>query len=69
MALGVTQQAVNQWFDISNTTACKANKDARLTISASDKTVIIEQAKKGTSQKQIAADFVLNEPDLSTIAP
>ena len=67
VALGVGQQTVNDWFDTSFTGSGKACIDARLSVTAEDKTIIIEQVAEGVSQKQLAADFGISQQRVSQI--
>ena len=55
VALGVRQKTVSEWLELSNIPSTKA-KDARLSLSAADKMVILEQAKAvGVSGKLVSS--------------
>ena len=56
VALGVGQDTISDWLDISIMGGHKANIDARLSVTTEDKTIIIEQVADGVTQKQIAAE-------------
>ena len=67
VALGVGQDTISDWLEISIMGGHKANIDARLTVSAEAKKVIIEQSAEGVTQKQIAADFGISQGRVSQI--
>ena len=67
VALGVGQQTVDDWFKSSFTGSGKARLDARLSVNAEAKSVIIEQVAEGISQKQLAADFGISKGRVSQI--
>ena len=67
VALGVNGDTVGTWLDISNPKDRKANIDARLSVTAEAKSVIIEQSAEGVTQKQLAADFGISQQRVSQI--
>lgn len=67
VALGVSRATVENWVDISNDKSVKANIDARLSVNAEAKSVIIEQSAEGVAQKQLAADFGISQQRVSQI--
>ena len=67
VALGVNGDTVGTWLDISNPKDRKANIDARLSVTAEAKSVIIEQSAEGVAQKQLAADFGISQGRVSQI--
>ena len=67
VALGVSRATVENWVDTSNDKSVKACIDARLSVNAEAKSVIIEQSAEGISQKQIAADFGISKQRVSQI--
>ena len=67
VALGVGRQTVTDWFDISIAGSGNAYIDARLSVTAEAKSVIIEQSAEGVAQKQLAADFGISQQRVSQI--
>jgi transcriptional regulator with XRE-family HTH domain len=67
VALGVSRATVENWVESSNDKSVKARLDARLSVNAESKTIIIEQSAEGISQKQIAADFGITQGRVSQI--
>ena len=65
VALGVGQKTVGDWFKSRFSGTAKARLHARLSVSAEDKTIIIEQIAEGVSQKQLAADFGISKGRVS----
>ena len=65
--MGVGQQTVDDWLGTSNTGSGKASNDARLSVSSAGKKTILEQAKKGTAQRQVAADFGISQQRVSQL--
>ena len=67
VALGVDQATIARWMDTSNMQTHKASIDARLSVNAEAKSVIIEQSAEGVTQKQLAADFGISKQRVSQI--
>ena len=67
VALGVNGDTVGTWLDTSNPKDRKACIDARLSVTAEAKSVIIEQSAEGVAQKQIAADLGISKGRVSQI--
>ena len=67
VALGVGQDTISDWLETSIMGGHKACIDARLSVNAESKTIIIEQSADGVTQKQIAADFGISQQRVSQI--
>lgn len=67
--LGVTQQCVAKWLDISNTTGCKADiPDARVKLTPDAKPVVMQRLADGDTQAEIASDYKVSQATISSVA-
>ena len=66
-ALGVTQQAVQQWLDISNTRDGNSYIDNRVQVPKEWQGIILDRVGDGESQAQVAADYGVSQARISQI--